>query len=60
MLSTETAVFDCICLFSFSRDRKCQSYVVEYYLESMEEYSEGKIHKSDPEPGRIFNMKFEG
>ena len=24
---------------------------VEYYLESVEEYSEGKIHKSEPEPG---------
>ena len=26
-------------------------YPVEYYLESVEEYSEGKIHKSEPEPG---------
>ena len=24
---------------------------MEYYLESVEEYSEGKIHKSEPEPG---------
>ena len=32
-------------------DRKDQSYSVEYYLELMEEYSEGKIHKSEPEPG---------
>ena len=32
-------------------DRKGQSYPVEYYLESEEEYSEGKIHKSEPEPG---------
>ena len=32
-------------------DRKGQSYPVEYYLESVEEYSEGKIHKSEPEPG---------
>ena len=32
-------------------DRKSQSYPVEYYLESVEEYYEGKIHKSEPEPG---------
>ena len=32
-------------------DRKDQSYPVEYYLELMAEYSEGKIHKSEPEPG---------
>ena len=51
MLSVETAVFDCICWFSSSRDRKSQSYPVEYYLESAEEYSEGKIHKSEPKPG---------
>ena len=38
--------------------RKGQSYPVEYYLESVEEYSEGKIHKSKPEPGRIFSTKF--
>ena len=37
--------------------RKGQSYPVEYYLESVEEYSEGKIHKSKPEPGRIFSTK---
>ena len=24
---------------------------VEYYLELVEEYTEGKIHKSEPEPG---------
>ena len=48
---TVAAVFDCICWFSSSRDRKGQSYPVEYYLESVEEYSEGKIHKSEPEPG---------
>ena len=53
MLSVETAVFDCICncWFSSSRDIKGQSYQVEYYLESVEEYSEGKIHKSEPKPG---------
>ena len=60
MLSVETAVFDCICWFSSSRDRKGQSYPVEYYLEAVEEYFEDKIHKSEPEPGRIFSMKFEG
>ena len=31
--------------------RKGQSYPVEYYLESVEEYSEGKIHMSEPESG---------
>ena len=53
MLSVETAVFDCICncWFSSSRDIKGQSYQVEYYLESVEEYSEGKIHLSEPELG---------
>ena len=45
------AVFDCICSFSSNCDRKGYSYPVEYYLESVEEYSEGKIHKSEPEPG---------
>ena len=32
-------------------DRKGRSFPVEYYLESVEEYSEGKIHKSEPETG---------
>ena len=50
MLALETAVFDCICWFSSSRDRKGQSYPVEYCLESVEEYSEGRDHKSEPEP----------
>ena len=37
----ETAVFDCICWLSSSRNRKGQSlHPVEYCLESMEEYSE--------------------
>ena len=40
----------CICWFSSSRDRKGQSYPVEYCLESVEEYSEGRVHKSEPEP----------
>ena len=33
-------------------DRKVQSYPAEYYLESVEEYSEGKIHMSEPESGK--------
>ena len=49
-MRVETAVFDCVCWFSSTRDRKGQSYAFEYYLESVEEYSEGKIHKSEPEP----------
>ena len=32
-------------------DRKGQLYPVEYYLESVEEYSEGKIYMSEPESG---------
>ena len=36
---------------SSSCDRNGQSYPVEYYLESTEEYSEGKIHMSEPESG---------
>ena len=32
-------------------DTKGQSYPVECCSESVEEYSEGKIHKSEPEPG---------
>ena len=53
MLFVETAVFDCICWFSSSRDRKGQSYPVKYYLESVEgkEYFESKIHKSELKPG---------
>ena len=52
MLSVETAVlnpravFHCICVFSSNCDRKGQEYPVKYYLlylESVEEYSEGKI-----------------
>ena len=50
MLTVETAVFDCICWLSSSRDRKGQSYPVEYCLESVQEYSEGTIHKGEPEP----------
>ena len=47
MLTVETAVIN-----SSSHDRKGQSYPVEYYLESVEEYSEVKIHMSEPEPGK--------
>ena len=50
MLAMEAAVFDCIWSFRSSCDRKGQSYPVEYCLESAEEYSEGKIHNSEPEP----------
>ena len=32
-------------------DRNGQLYPVEYYLEPVEEYSEGKIHMSEPESG---------
>ena len=60
MLSVETAVFDCICWFSSSRDIKGQFFPVGYHLEAVEVYSEDNIHKSEPEPGRIFCAKFEG
>ena len=50
MSTVETAV---IHLFNSSNcDRKGQSYPVEYNLESVEEYSEGKIHMSEPESGK--------
>ena len=42
--------------FSSSRDSKGQSYPVEYYLESVEEYSEGKIQKSEPNWPRNGNV----
>ena len=29
-----------------------KSYPVEYYLESVQEHSEGKIHMSEPESGK--------
>ena len=55
MLTVETAVTASPLAFvdfsSSNYDRKGQSYPVEYYLESMEEYSEGKIHMSEPESG---------
>ena len=50
MSTEETAVFDCICCLSSSRDRKGQSYPVEYYVESVEEYSKCTSHKGEPEP----------
>ena len=50
MVTVETPVFDCICWLSSSRDRKGQSYPVQYCLESVEEYSECTIHKGEPEP----------
>ena len=52
MLTVETAVIPGLYLIAFvdfnssNCDRKGQSYQVEYYLESVEEYSEGKIHMS--------------
>ena len=52
MLTMETAVFDCICWVTSSRERKGQSYQAEYCFESVEEYSEGKMHKSEREPLR--------
>ena len=38
-------------LISSNCDKKGQLYPVGYDLESVEEYSEGKIHESEPEPG---------
>ena len=48
MLTVETAIFDSIWWFS-SSDGKGPSYLVKYCLELVEEYSEGKIHKGEPE-----------
>ena len=52
MLTVETAVIAFVDFNSSNCDRKGQSYPVEYYLESVEEYSEGKIHMSEPESGK--------
>ena len=53
MLTVETAVIHLFILFNSSNCvRKGQSYPFEYYLESVEEYSEGKIHMSEPESGK--------
>ena len=55
MLTGETAVIASPLAFvdfnSSNCDRKGRSYPVEYYLESMEEYSESKIYMSEPESG---------
>ena len=57
LLTVQTAVIPglhAIAFVDFSSsncDTKGQSYPVEYYLESVEEYSEGKIHMSEPESG---------
>ena len=53
MLTMDRAVFNCIYWVSSSRDKKGQSYPVEYCFESVEEYSDCKIHKSEPEPRNI-------
>ena len=52
MSTVETAVTAVADFSSSNCDRKGQSYPVEYYLESVEEYSEGKIHMSEPESGK--------
>ena len=52
MLIVETADNIFVYFSSSNYDRKGQTYPVEYYLESVEEYSEGKIHMSDPESGK--------
>ena len=52
MLTVETAVIPELYLIAFvdfnssNCDRKGQSYPVEYYMESVEEYSESKINMS--------------
>ena len=53
MLSVETAViaFVAVDFNSSNCDRKGKSHPVKYYLESVEEYSEGKNHMSEPESG---------
>ena len=52
MLTVETAVIAFVDFNSSKCNRKGQLYPVEYYLESGEEYSEGKIHMSEPESGK--------
>ena len=51
MLTVETAVIAFVDFNSSKCNRKGQLYPVEYYLESGEEYSDGKIHMSEPETG---------
>ena len=55
VLTEETALIPGLYLIafvnfnSFNCDRKGQSYAVQYYLDSVEEYWEGNIHMSEPE-----------
>ena len=51
ILTVQTAVIAFVDFHSSNCYTKGQSYTVEYYLESGEEYSEGKIHMSEPESG---------
>ena len=51
MLTMETAVIAFVDFNHSNCDKEGQSYPVECYLESVEEYSEGKIHMSEPESG---------
>ena len=51
MLTVEIAVIAFVNFNSSYWDRKGRSYPVEYYLESVEEYSEGEIRMSEPESG---------
>ena len=51
MLTVGTAVIAFVDFNSSNCDRKGQSCPVEYYLESVEEYFEGKTHMSEPETG---------
>ena len=50
MLTVETAVFDCICWLSSSRDRKGQSLSGRLLFGIGGRVLEGTIHKSEPEP----------
>ena len=53
MLTVETAVFDCICWLSSSRDRKGQSCLIRsntVWNRWKSPLSEGTIHKGEPEP----------
>ena len=59
MLTVETAVIHLMFILivpiateKVSRISSLWSYPVEYYLEPVEEYSESKIHMSEPESGK--------
>ena len=53
MLTVETAVIHLMFILIVPiATEKGQSYPVEYYLEPVEEYSEGKIHMSEPDSGK--------